>query len=922
MGEAYTYGGNVDASLSTTWGQFTSLFSTNFGTAWNAAWTTQQNIPLSGRIQDVADLSQYDALVIPGGRGAVAYQYDGSYANLSPQDAPGTHVTTAAEVQAAAEKINALINEALTNGKLVAAQCHGAPLAAFARRTGTAGSGFDGLGLSVLNGGFASGYPLGDGTVASDYANLGITYLADEKLVLDGPDSPHYSGNGRDMILTSRDWFAETVAYLAATVDNILDTYPTPAERTATINVLVFGGDEPTNYWPQEPARYTDIVTLLNNANDGLNIVATGTSNVNDITLANLQNYDVLLYFRHDAISNTAQQAIVDYVAGGGGLVGLHHAIYNQGGQKQTLIDLFGAQLPVTAQLNNELYLVYSGESNHLLNVNFGNYVSTYGVHLLPGDPTSTAEYTTPNGIPNTNLDADGAHGYYHFTIPANDELYTGNVFNPGVTFGEGVNQINRIFSNDRTVGGSPNPNNGHYDAWGWTKLYNTGAGATGRIVYLQPGETADRTLADPAYAQVIRNGVVWASLGGTDPAPVGPTVVSIDRASANSTSAASVNYSVVFSENVTGVDLSDFALVPSGVVGASITNVSGSDANYTVTVNTGSGSGSLRLDLDDDNSILNGNSDPLGGPALGDGDFSGQTYTVTKTSPALLSPTNGEVLHTLRPFFDWTDHPGAIGYQIQVSRYANFSSALVNVTLNGATNSQYTPTKDLPVATLLYWRVRPRLSAVQYGTWVPFFTFITASPPSIPSLVSPANNALLTNLSPTLDWNDSTVPAGITFSHYQVQFDDNADFSSTLIDTNVGVSTLAVGPLNTNTQYFWRVRSWNTIGDASAWSATRTFREAILPPTLLSPIGGIATPTRRPTFDWSDVAGATGYTIQVSLNVNFSFLAINVNINSPTSQYTPGSNLQANRLYYWRVRANGPNGPSVWSIVASFSTP
>lgn len=511
-GEAYTYGGPVDGSIQTDWGQFAGLFATNFGVAWDSSWTAAQNIPLHGRIQDMADLSQYDALVIPGGRGAIAYRYDGSYAALSPQGAPGTHVTTAVEVHAAAEKLNQLINEALTTGKPVLAQCHAAPLVGFARRNGTAGSGHDGLGISVLAGQFGTGYHLGDGTTAADYATLGIHYLANEKVVLDGPEVPHYGGNGRDMLLTSRDWFAETAAYATQTLDNMLTSYPSPAERTAAVSVLVFGGDEPAHYLPQEPARYTDLVALLNDPTDGLNISAVGTNNPADMTLANLQNYDVLLYFRHDTISQAAQEAIEDYVAGGGGLVGIHHAIYNHLGQKQTLIELFGGELPQQAQLNNELWLVYWGAENRLLNVNLGHFVSSYGVHLISGEPNFTDDYSSPLGIPNANLDDDGTRGYYHLTIPANDELYTGNRFNDGVTFGNGPNEINRLFANDRLVGGSPNPNNGHYDAWGWTKLYELG-----RIVYLQPGETADRSLAQPAYAQVIKNGVIWASLGGEE---------------------------------------------------------------------------------------------------------------------------------------------------------------------------------------------------------------------------------------------------------------------------------------------------------------------------------------------------------------------------------------------------------------------
>ncbi|MCL4825114.1 MAG: Ig-like domain-containing protein, partial [Anaerolineales bacterium] len=73
------------------------------------------------------------------------------------------------------------------------------------------------------------------------------------------------------------------------------------------------------------------------------------------------------------------------------------------------------------------------------------------------------------------------------------------------------------------------------------------------------------------------------------------PTVT-ITRADANPTNAASVDFTVTFSESVTNVDTSDFDLTTSGVTGASVASVSGSGATYTVAVNTGTGNGTIRL--------------------------------------------------------------------------------------------------------------------------------------------------------------------------------------------------------------------------------------------------------------------------------------------------------------------------------------
>lgn len=79
------------------------------------------------------------------------------------------------------------------------------------------------------------------------------------------------------------------------------------------------------------------------------------------------------------------------------------------------------------------------------------------------------------------------------------------------------------------------------------------------------------------------------------------PNVVSITRADPNPTLADSVDFTVIFSEDVTGVNTSDFALTTTGpIAGYSVTGVMYGPKIYLVTVNTGSGGGTLRLDIPD----------------------------------------------------------------------------------------------------------------------------------------------------------------------------------------------------------------------------------------------------------------------------------------------------------------------------------
>ncbi|HEX9387798.1 MAG TPA: right-handed parallel beta-helix repeat-containing protein, partial [Anaerolineales bacterium] len=106
------------------------------------------------------------------------------------------------------------------------------------------------------------------------------------------------------------------------------------------------------------------------------------------------------------------------------------------------------------------------------------------------------------------------------------------------------------------------------------------------------------------------------------------PTVASILRADANPTNAANVNFTVTFSQSVTGVDIvpsfNDFGLVVSpGLTGASVTNVNPvSGSTYTVSVNTGAGSGTVQLTVIDNDSIIDAANQPLGGAGTGNGNF------------------------------------------------------------------------------------------------------------------------------------------------------------------------------------------------------------------------------------------------------------------------------------------------------------
>jgi len=308
--------------------------------------------------------------------------------------------------------------------------------------------------------------------------------------------------------------------------------------------------------------------------------------------------------------------------------------------------------------------------------------------------------------------------------------------------------------------------------------------------------------------------------------------------------------------------------------------------------------------------------------------DFSFVNGTLTVTAiPTLLTPGVDEHLLTnTLVTFDWVEIPTATSYTLQIASNNTFTTLLVNKVIAA-------PTSDSQVTVqankTLYWRVR---SFGPYGTsaWADYRSFVTANPPSIPALLAPAQNGLVTTYSPTLDWSTSTWPAPTSFGRYRVQIATDAVFSTGLQEytTNETFATdsfiVPTPDLDPNTKYYWRVRSENSLNQYSAWSTVRYFRTALLPVTLNALPNSDHPVTLRPTFDWSDpnvnAPLATSYTIQIASTSTFTSIVHTGT--AGTASYTPAVDLPVVPLLYWRVAANGANGPSLWSPYRSFTPP
>jgi hypothetical protein len=200
----------------------------------------------------------------------------------------------------------------------------------------------------------------------------------------------------------------------------------------------------------------------------------------------------------------------------------------------------------------------------------------------------------------------------------------------------------------DRVVATFDEPIESSSDVTRWT-LADAPGGATRNAVSTS-GSTATLTLNEGTADTAVGSFKVTLAAGaggirdaagnqasfsnGTPDDAAAPVVVSLDRTGASPTNASSAGWTALFSEPVSGVSDADFVKAAGAPASGSpsVTPVDGK--TYTVTVGTITASGTLGVNLDDDDSIADPASNKLGGTGAGNGNFTGQTYTIDKTAP------------------------------------------------------------------------------------------------------------------------------------------------------------------------------------------------------------------------------------------------------------------------------------------------
>jgi hypothetical protein len=184
---------------------------------------------------------------------------------------------------------------------------------------------------------------------------------------------------------------------------------------------------------------------------------------------------------------------------------------------------------------------------------------------------------------------------------------------------------------------------------------------------------------------------------------------------------------------------------------------------------------------------------------------------TVAPPTPALIAPANNSASTLTKPVFSWGTVVGAVRYEMALG-----TTNPPAVTVSNSVLTSFTPPSPL-LYSWYYWRVRAIDAAGNISAWSATWAVHIMSP----TLDYPVLNRYITH-TPTLTWTLITWATA-----YQIQIDDNANFSSPIytsaLDTSGTLSHTVQVPLPNGTWY-WRIRAFNSAGAPGPWSPAGTF--------------------------------------------------------------------------------------------------
>jgi len=311
--------------------------------------------------------------------------------------------------------------------------------------------------------------------------------------------------------------------------------------------------------------------------------------------------------------------------------------------------------------------------------------------------------------------------------------------------------------------------------------------------------------------------------------------------------------------------------------------------------------------------------------------DFGNSSYSISgsfttvsfDTIPAvtiLKRPAHNTTVNPVGIRLEWEPNPTAEFYLLQVSTSSDFSNTSNYIINKSGLTDTFFIIENLDSNKIYFWRVRA-YNRKTYDYHSSTFTLKTSAFTQTPSkikLLSQADDANIFSTSIKFTWEEPIAKS------YRLQVSTSENFSSFVSNiSGITATSSTVSNLTRNTQYFWRIIPSNEAGIGTT-SETRKVRSAsssstISGPKLTSPADKSSIPSNNILFKWENQPNSAFYRIQISTNLSFSNLTLNVTNIPGTSFLVP--KLNNNTTYYWRVRGATSSVTGAYSQVYSFKT-
>lgn len=266
------------------------------------------------------------------------------------------------------------------------------------------------------------------------------------------------------------------------------------------------------------------------------------------------------------------------------------------------------------------------------------------------------------------------------------------------------------------------------------------------------------------------------------------------------------------------------------------------------------------------------------------------------------------------------TTSGGSLSYRLLIDDNSDLSTPVVmdvgNTTTRTITQDEF---PELTAASTLYYKVLSTNNGSFTNAGIQQAAMTVNTLPEVPELL-PATS--ITPQSFTANW---VVAVGPGTMAYQLEIDDNIDFSSLLYSANVGdvtskaITTEEIPSLLPGHLYYYRIRASNS-GTFHNAETQATPQEVLTIPAI--PADLLTSSITAETFiaSWNAVVGASFYEIEVALDNAFTDLVDGYDPRVVTGTLEEGvSGLSPSTIYYWRVRAGNVSGisaPSLFKVV------